>query len=54
VGTSSYAIGHLVLVDGEVRVRGTVHRVTVAEGTDGALTPVPAAGTLRRFLIEGS
>jgi|GEM_PF-6756489 len=54
VGTTSYAISHLIAVDGEPRVQGTVRRVTVAEGPDGTLVPVPAAEALRSWVSTGA
>ncbi|HVX19772.1 MAG TPA: acyl-CoA thioesterase [Acidimicrobiales bacterium] len=54
VGATSYAVSHLILVDGEPRVRGTVHRVTVAEGPDGTLVPVRAAEALRSWVSDGA
>ena len=52
VGSSSYAVSHLILVEGQPCVRGTVHRVLVSEGPDGSLVPVPAAEALRDFLVD--
>jgi hypothetical protein len=46
-------VSHLILKDGEVHVRGTVHRVTVAEGPGGVLVPVPVDDALRALVVDG-
>jgi acyl-CoA thioesterase FadM len=50
-GRTSYAISHLLSVDGEVRVRGVVHRVYVEVAEDGTMAPAEVPEMIRRAVV---
>lgn len=50
-GSSSYAISHVIIVGGDVCVRGVVRRVRVRSTASGGLEPVTVTDRLRELVL---